>query len=433
MIRRRAIGSALALGAALSLALAAGAPAAGGGLDQSFSHDGKKVVFFGLNQNARGVAVDGHGRALLAGGADNGTPFSSSFGIVRLTAAGEPDPAFSGDGKRRIDFPGHDYASAEDVAVDAQGRIVVAGYARSGTVSDFAVARLLPDGSLDHSFSGDGKRIVSFADGSTTADTVALDRDGRIVLAGAGPAEMAFGRLLPGGALDDSFSGDGRATPTFGPFANVATDVAIDGAGRIVASALAHGNTFGVIRLRPGGGNDSSFAGDGKVTEFGTGTSASGVVVEGNRVLASGIGSGKMVFARYLNDGGLDGSFSGDGKREVGMGDSAYANDVGLEGNRIVAVGQVSAGSSYSFGRPHAGRRRAGRHVLGGRQARRLVPRLGECLRDRGRRSRRRDHRRRLGRQRARREQPPQPLRGRAPSRQLGPVSFVLGRPNAVC
>ncbi len=349
----RTTAAALALAAALSLALAAFAAAAGGDLDNSFSNDGKKVVNFGFNQNARGLAVDGDGRTLLAGGADNGTQFSSSFGVVRLTAAGDLDKSFSGDGKRLIGFPGKDYASATDVGVDSRGRIVVAGYARSGTDTDFAVARLFPDGSLDKSFSGDGKQTVSFSIGSASVSALVIDGRNRIVLAGTALQAAAFARLGPGGALDKSFSGDGRRTLSFGSNANVATDVAIDGAGRIVASALAHGNGFGVIRLLPGGANDTSFSGDGKVeTDFGLSCSANGIALQpGGRVVAAGYAypSG-MAVARYHSDGSPDGSFSDDGKRTVAMGGSSGANDVVLHPNgRIVLVGVVYSGVQQSF------------------------------------------------------------------------------------
>ena len=87
---------------------------------------------------------------------------------------------------------------ANDVAIQANGRIVAVGVAGGGaTGSDFALARYNPDGSLDTSFSGDGRKRTSFG-GSDSANGVALQGDGRIVAVGVGNGEFALARYLGG-------------------------------------------------------------------------------------------------------------------------------------------------------------------------------------------------------------------------------------------
>ena len=97
------------------------------------------------------------------------------------------------------------------MALQGDGKIVAVGRAGAG---DFALARYNPNGSLDTSFSGDGKQTTDFG-GSDAANGVALQGDGKIVAVGRGAAatgdDFALARYNPNGSLDTSFSGDGRA------------------------------------------------------------------------------------------------------------------------------------------------------------------------------------------------------------------------------
>jgi hypothetical protein len=90
---------------------------------------------------------------------------------------------------------------AHALVVDGQGRIVVAGRAASATVFDFGLARYLPGGALDTSFDGDGLLTSDFHGFGDEAEDVALDAAGRIVAAGytlaPGGDEFALLRALP--------------------------------------------------------------------------------------------------------------------------------------------------------------------------------------------------------------------------------------------
>src|SRR5439155_9061409 len=111
--------------------------------------------------------------------------------------------------------PGNDFLS--DVAIQADGNIVAVGTAeRSSTATAFAVQRFNANGTLDTSFGNLGRQFISFGSGSAGASAVAIDRFGRIVVAGTanpfGDADFAVARLTPSGQLDTSFDGDGRRT-----------------------------------------------------------------------------------------------------------------------------------------------------------------------------------------------------------------------------
>jgi uncharacterized delta-60 repeat protein len=108
-------------------------------------------------------------------------------------AAGDLDPTFSGDGKQTTDFGTDPGSSASAVVRQADGKVVAVG----GAGHDFALARFNLDGSLDASFSGDGRRRTNFAD-FDGASGVALQGDGRIVAAGVGNGDFALARYLGG-------------------------------------------------------------------------------------------------------------------------------------------------------------------------------------------------------------------------------------------
>jgi uncharacterized delta-60 repeat protein len=106
------------------------------------------------------------------------------FALARFDARGNLDRTFGGDGRVMTRFRS---ASAEDVAIASDGRIVVAGRACCGkdSTSLFALALYDRDGSLDLSFGGDGKVKTAFRFGSAGASGVALQADGKIVACGS--------------------------------------------------------------------------------------------------------------------------------------------------------------------------------------------------------------------------------------------------------
>jgi uncharacterized delta-60 repeat protein len=263
---------------------------ANGNLDTTFSGDGKQTIAFnqgGYKRDAAtAVVIDASGRIVLAGYAERNYWRDYDFGVARLTTNGNLDLTFSGDGKQTIAFNqgGNGEDAASGVALDSLGRIVVVGTAQFNSTGnyDFGVARLTANGALDTAFSGDGKKIVWFDLGGSGLDrarTVALDGVGRIVVAGevqSGPGDYDFGvaRLTANGTLDTTFSGDGKQTIAFnqgGTGDDVASAVAIDSLGRIVVAGTVQRNStgdydFGVVRLKANGNLDFSFSGDGKQT-----------------------------------------------------------------------------------------------------------------------------------------------------------------------
>jgi uncharacterized delta-60 repeat protein len=332
----------------LCLGLVSAAQAAPGALDPTFSGDGKETTDFGGgNDAAYGVVVQPDGKIVVAGSA------SGDFAVARYDTDGSLDATFSGDGKQTGGFG---FAGAAAVALQPDGKIVVAG----GNGEDFALARFNLDGSLDASFSGGGRLTTDFGDTVDTANGVALQSDGKIVAVGsAGYGEsnvFAIARYNPDGSLDTGFSGDGMEAIGMGSD-SVAYDVALQPDGRIVVAGYGDGGfwgtyAFALVRYNPDGSLDMSFAGWGGVmTDFGWSDVASAVAIQPDgKIVAVGVGDFMFAVARYNADGSLDASFSEDGKQATSLGGNDGAGGVAVQPDgRIVVVGRHDDGSYGSF------------------------------------------------------------------------------------
>jgi uncharacterized delta-60 repeat protein len=95
---------------------------------------------------------------------------------------GSLDLSFSGDGMSTIAF-GSEGDEASSVAIQQDGKIVVVGFTETGGNADFAIARFNSDGTLDNTFSGDGKQTIAFGSFSDIGKSVAIQNDGKIVAA----------------------------------------------------------------------------------------------------------------------------------------------------------------------------------------------------------------------------------------------------------
>ena len=266
--------------------------------------------------------------------------------VVALAGGGELDPTFSGDGWVRtlqVRSPSNNYlpAGAEDVAVQPDGKLVVVGEIIDGASHwYYGVFRYTPDGELDRSF-GDGGWAELELGSVSFAHAVALQRDGRIVVAGEGscPRAICFAaaRFMPDGSIDRSFGGDGTVLTMFALCGCRAYDVAVQPDGKIVLAGMRFrggdaqdDQLFAVARYLPDGRLDRTFSSDGLASvDFGFGDDdafAVGIQPDG-RILVAGEGTRNRSrteddfgFARFRRDGTLDRSFSGDGRATVNFG-----------------------------------------------------------------------------------------------------------------
>jgi uncharacterized delta-60 repeat protein len=265
--------------------------------------------------------------------------------------AGDLDPSFSKDGRVRTSFIGFN-ANADDVAVRSDGKIVAVGSMFDGVKDRFALARYNPNGSLDRTFSRDGKVMTDLTTGNDVAFGVALLPNGKIVAAGRGRGiggRFALARYRSTGVLDTTFNHDGKVLTNFSDAEDVAFGVAVQADHKIVAAGRAGGSggRFALARYTRDGSLDKTFDGDGKVgTEFSAGFDAafSVLIQPDGRIVAAGEAEGDFALARYNSDGTLDTTFGGSGmvvtdfSPETGGDDTAYGVAIQPDG-KIVAAG----------------------------------------------------------------------------------------------
>ncbi len=199
-------------------------------LDSSFGTLGMTTIDFGGVDVAHSVALQPDGKILLFGG--NG----SDLAIARLNVNGSLDTSFDVDGRVTVDIGGTDVAQGG--AVQQDGNIVVAGTTDAMSDDDFVVVRLRSDGTVDPNF-GTGGVVVTDLSGNDSAADMAIQLDGKIVVAGTtdrdGDFDFVVVRYNTDGSLDDGTVTDLTPGDMFGQDGTVTTDLGGDD----VATALA--------------------------------------------------------------------------------------------------------------------------------------------------------------------------------------------------
>ena len=157
---------------------------ANGTLDTSFNETGKATADFGAHDFGQSVAVYGDGRIVVAGYTTKSYESKKQCALACFKANGSLDTSFNGTGKVVTNFGGDGNAEGRSVAVQTDGKIVVVGYATAGSTEKFALARYNADGTLDTSFGGSGRVMTDVGISGSNATGVALQKDGKIVVAG---------------------------------------------------------------------------------------------------------------------------------------------------------------------------------------------------------------------------------------------------------
>src|SRR5262245_14798615 len=198
--------------AALVLSTATVAFAAAGDVDAGFGTLGHATFDFPDLDRVAGVDRQSNGKIVVAG--DNG---GNWFQVTRFSADGVSDGTFGSGGYRTIQITGTADATARDLAIQANDKILVAGYMLSGGTDTMVLARFRAGGAPDTSFGTAGLRKVGFKNADAYSYAVTVQPDGKIVLAGErdpkasdGVSQVAVVRLRADGSLDPTFGSGGR-------------------------------------------------------------------------------------------------------------------------------------------------------------------------------------------------------------------------------
>ena len=339
-----------------------------GQLDSSFGSNGKTTVskVAGIDYIDSAV-LQADGKTVLVGYANTGV--NEDAALMRLDANGMLDSSFSGDGWLTFAF-GSNVDRLHDVLLQPDGKLVVAGEANlTGSQVDFALARINPDGTLDTTFSGDGK-VVSALNGARNdwATALALQADGRILVAGlmlnSNSKDIALQRLDSTGALDTSFTPYGKLVLEIPNSNEIVTDVMQQADGKVLVvgrTEYGSGTVSNVLlaRFLSNGTIDTAFGSNGLVNKvIGTRNSGASSVIQqaDGKLLVSGFyhddnNIARPVLMRFLLDGNLDTSFANGGMLATPfVADYAYTWSLSmLPSGRVMATGHARVNGADSF------------------------------------------------------------------------------------
>ncbi len=328
------------------------------GLDPGFGTDGRlELTLGGYGDRAHGVLVQPDGRILVGGSSSSAADLD--FVLLRFEPDGTPDNSFNYDGSvvTRVGR-GDDEILALGLLPD--GRIIAAGYSSSGTDRDFALACYHPDGTPDSSFGLDGQVVTQVGNGDDEITALAIDHQGRILVAGsaAGTAGrvVVLARYLDDGRLDTSFADQGMNLAGIGTDA-IAQGIALQEDGSIVVSgSFSDGGTteMMVVGYTPDGALDPGFGTDGIGMAARTGLTSEGygllVRRDGSLLVAGSVGpEGKR-------DGALFG-FTAHGRPDPDFGDNGVlVSPAGPEDDVLFAIasdGRRITASGYATEEGH--------------------------------------------------------------------------------
>ena len=282
------------------------------------------------------------------------------------------DPSFGTHG-RTVSHGSHSYDPAYGMALQSDGKIVVVGSDGTSTFNRppyaFAVARYNADGSLDTSFGGSGTVTTSLGASNAVAHGVAVQTDGKIVVAGNLSQYVVVVRYNPDGGLDTSFGSNGVVSTTVGIGFATGRSVMLQPDGQIVVGGDTEvvGNEidFVVVRYNPDGSPDGTFGAGGivtmsfitpGVTSSGASLQPDGKIVLVGYYLVGTSGPFNIAMVRFTAAGSLDGSFGVGGKVTTifpGTRNGNQAFAVALQSDGKIVVGgnnyNQDANSTVSF------------------------------------------------------------------------------------
>ena len=311
-----------------------------GTLDPAFDVDGMQTNDFNFG-GANCLIVQSDGKIVAAGSASNGS--NIDFVIARYNSNGSLDNTFNSDGKQLTDFgSSDDYLNS--ITVQSDGKLLALGLSSNGKDKYVAAASYESDGSPDVSFHIDRILTDHLNQGDTHFTSTAIQGDGKIVAAGytwnGSNYDFALVRYNLNGSLDDTFSNDGKQITDISSFDDRVSAIAIQGDGKIVVVGSAGGH-FGVARYNNDGSPDNTFDDDGlKTIDIGSSDSATSVALQSDGKIV--IGGTALV--RLNINGSLDISFDGDGMITKAFGgngrNSFYCYDVAIQTDgKIIIIG----------------------------------------------------------------------------------------------
>jgi len=308
-----------------------------GDLDSTFGINGIVTTHFQVGDEAYDVAIQPDGKIVAAGTA-SGNP--RTWALARYNPDGSLDNTFGSGGKVTTFFDSVGFAYAYAVAIQQDGKIIAVGRSHPDTLDGAGtLARYNPDGTLDSTFGVGGKVFLNYWEMGAAWD-VALQPDGRIVVAGGAFSNPALFRCNADGSSDSTFGTNGSVVEIgFHP----ANAMVIQPDGKIVSTG-----PFEVTRHNPDGTVDSTFGNNGIASTFlGSGQTNTNIALQPDgKIVIAGVHGTSPDFdfsvARLNSDGTFDLTFGDSGRVIVDVGIVDVANSVAvMPDGRIVLAGRT--------------------------------------------------------------------------------------------
>jgi uncharacterized delta-60 repeat protein len=351
-----------------------------GSLDNNFGVNGKQTTdILNYADYAFAIAIQSDYKIVVAGQASDNLSNNDDFAIARYDTYGNLDPSFDGDGKQTTDFTNGGYDRALSLAIQTDGKIIAAGQVGNNATNnfDFGLARYTPGGALDASFGTGGKQITDFFGGQDYALGLAIQSDGKIVAIGEAyntnrNTDFALVRYNTNGTLDNRFDRDGKLTGYYAAGLGYFTAMAIQSDGKIIVAGAAYNanynGDFALARFNTDGTLDKTFNRTGKqTTDFsGNDDYVRAIVIQPDgKIVAAGVTSmpkpsdpesylADFALARYNSNGSIDNKFNRNGKQTTdffGEIDEAYSIAIQSDGKIVVGGHALNTnGNRFDFG-----------------------------------------------------------------------------------
>jgi len=343
-----------------------------GSLDLTFDSDGKVATSIGtFDDEARAIKIQSDGKIVVAGKSFNDVNYD--FAVVRYNTNGSLDNSF-GTGGIVTTAIGIQDDKATCLAIQADGKIVVAGNTFTGGVDGTAIVRYNSDGSLDNTFDSDGIAINNINNlYNQYVNAIAIQTDGKILVTGGlyivNNFDFMLLRFNTNGSLDNTFDADGIVVrPVSVANNDLGNAIALQNDGRIIVAGFKNVSNssnadFILLRYTAEGNPDlNSFGsnGDGLVSHPIVGTFneyANALTIQNDgKILVAGQTNNTFydfVVTRYDTSGILDNSFGTAGIVVTDFGTSTdFANPTGIalqSNGKIVVVGYRNVGIDLNF------------------------------------------------------------------------------------
>ena len=243
-----------------------------GDYDTDFSNDGKVIFSFGAGNGSKvnKLLLQLDGKIIAVGQAYSGTDYD--FGITRFNIDGSLDTTFGVFGKAIVSIgPANDFG--QDAILQPDGKIIICGYSNNSLGNSFSIIRLNVDGTLDTSFASSGKIYYNIPNKSyCVAESIAIQTDGKILVAGHAEGDFALLRYNINGTLDNTFGTSGFTTTDFGNSQDKVYAITINPNGKIILAGHSYDPSistfldFGIASYNADGSLDNTFDTDGKMT-----------------------------------------------------------------------------------------------------------------------------------------------------------------------